>query len=79
MTSIKITKIEYNKEVTIKIDEVNNNLIYTYYTSWSRFKVIPFSNPDIKNYLPGYTNVYNTYAKIMASDDERINTVPLAS
>ena len=79
MTSLKITKIEYNNEVTIKIDDVNNNLIYTYYSNWRNFKVIPFSNPEIKNYLSGYTNVYNTYAKIIASDDERIKTVPLAS
>ena len=79
MSSLDITKTEYKGKTTIKIDNINNNLIYTYYTSWSRFKVIPFSNPEIKNYLPGYSNVYETYAKVIASDDERIKTTPLAS
>ena len=45
----------------------------------SDFQVIPFSNSEIKNYLSGYKDVYNTYAKVIASDDERITTVPLAS
>ncbi len=79
MSSLDITKTEYKGKTEIKIDNINNNLIYTYYTSWSRFQVIPFSNAEIKNYLPGYSNVYNTYAKVIASDDERIKTVPLAS
>lgn len=78
MTSLKITKRVANKEVTIKVDNVENDLIYTYYTGWRNFKVIPFSNPEIKNYLPGYQNVYNTYANIINSEDERIKTVPLA-
>lgn len=79
MTSITITKTDDNGDISIKVDNVNNDLIYTYYTGWRYFKVIPFSNPEIKNYLPGYEGVYNTYAKIMASNDERIKTVPLAS
>ena len=77
MSSLDITKTEYKGKTTVKIDNINNNLIYTYYTGWSRFQVIPFSNSEIKNYLPGYKNVYDTYAKIIASDDERIKTVPL--
>ena len=77
MSSLDITKTVYKGETTIKIDNINNELIYTYYTGWSRFQVIPFSNSEIKNYLPGYSNVYSTYAKIIESDDERIKTVPL--
>ena len=79
MSSLDITKTEYKGKSTIKIDNINNDLIYTYYTGWSRFQVIPFSNSQIKNYLPEYSNVYNTYAKIIASEDERIKMVPLAS
>ena len=79
MSSLDITKTVDNDKISIKIDNINNDLIYTYYTNWSRFKVIPFSNPEIKNYLSGYENVYNTYAKVIESDDERISTVPLAS
>ena len=78
MSSLDITKTVDKGKTTIKIDNINNNLIYTYYTGWSKFQVIPFSNSEIKNYLPGYKNVYDTYAKVIASDDERIKTVPLA-
>ena len=79
MSSLDITKTEYKGKTTIKIDNINNNLIYTYYTGWSKFQVIPFSNPEIKNYLPGYKDVYDTYAKVVSSEDERIKTEPLAS
>ncbi len=79
MTSLKITKITYNGETTIKIDNVENDLIYTYYTNWSRFKVIPFSNPAISDYLPSYKSVYNTYANVIKSDDERITTKALGA
>lgn len=79
MSSLDITKTDDNGEISIKIDNINNDLIYTYYTGWRNFKVIPFSNPEIKNYLPGYGDVYNTYAKVIESADERIKTVPLAS
>ena len=79
MSSLDITKTEYKGKTTIKIDNINNNLIYTYYTGWSKFQVIPFSNPEIKNYLPGYKDVYDTYAKVVSSEDDRIKTEPLAS
>ena len=78
MSSLTITKTVEGDKKEITIDNVENELIYTYYTNWSRFKVIPFSNPAIKEYLPSYQNTYNTYANVIASDDERIKTVPLA-
>ena len=77
MSSLTITKTVEGDKKEITIDNVENELIYTYYTNWSRFKVIPFSNPAIKEYLPSYQNTYNTYANVIASDDERIKTVPL--
>ena len=78
MSSLTITKTVEGDKKEIIIDNIENELIYTYYTNWSRFKVIPFSNPAIKEYLPSYQNTYNTYANVIASDDERIKTVPLA-
>ena len=79
MSSLNITKTDDNGDVTIKIDNIENELIYTYYTGWRYFKIIPFSNEAIKDHLYGYADVYNTYAKIIASEDERIKTVPLVS
>ena len=79
MSSLTITKTEEGNKKEITIDNINNELIYTYYNNWSNFEVIPFSNPAIKSKLSGYAQVYNTYAKIIASNDERIKTVPLVS
>ena len=79
MSSLTITKTVSEEDTTITIDNIENDLIYTYYKNWSNFKVIPFSNSQIKNYLPGYQTVYDTYAKIIESSDERIKTVALAS
>ena len=66
-------------DVPVLIDNIQNELIYTYYSNWRNFKVIPFSNSQIKDYLPSYEKTYNTYAEIIASDDSRIKTVPLAA
>ena len=78
MSSLTITKTDDNGDISIKVDDINNELIYTYYTGWRYFKIIPFSNQEIKKYLPGYQDVYRTYAKVIESNDERIKTVPVA-
>lgn len=77
MSSLDITKTVKGNQTKITIDNIQNDLVYTYYTNWSNFKVIPFSDTRIKNYLPNYQNVYDTYSQIIASDDERIKTVDL--
>lgn len=81
MSSLDITKTKIGDDVKIKIDNIQNDLIYTHYNSysWSEFKVIPFSHPDIKNYTANYQYLYNTYADIIKSNDERITTVPLGA
>ena len=79
MPSLTITKTVLGDKTEIKIDNIQNDLIYTYYSNWRNFKVIPFSNSVIKDYLSNYQSVYETYAKIIASDDERITTVPLGT
>jgi len=60
MTSLNITKTVKDGKTSIKIDNVQNELIFTYYNkaSWSNFKVIPFSNENIGKYLPNYKSVY---------------------
>lgn len=71
MTNLKIEKTVKGKEKTIKITNVENELIYNYYNqaSWSGFQVIPFSNPIIKDYLPNYKQVYETYKNVVQSMD----------
>ena len=79
MPSLTITKTVEGDNKSITIDNIQNELIYTYYSNWRNFKVIPFSNSQIKDYLPSYEKTYNTYAGIIASDDSRIKTVPLTA
>ena len=56
MSSVEITKTVKGDKKEISIDNVNNELIFTYYNkaTWRDFKVIPFSNSEIKKYLPSY-------------------------
>ena len=65
----------------IVIDNIENELIYTYYNqkNWTNFKVIPFSNPDIANYLNNYESVYETYKKVVQKYDENMKVMPLAN
>ena len=79
MSSLKITKTVTDTETTIDITDIKNELIYTYHKNYQDFNVIPFSNPDIKNYLKKYSSVYQEYAKIVESDDERIQLVPCSN
>ena len=72
MTSFKITKTMKGKKSNIKIDNINNELTYTYYKGFRNFKIIPFNNPEIRNYLPGYKNVYETYKNIVAKMDQNM-------
>ena len=74
MTSLKIEKDVKGKEKSIKITNVENELIYNYYnqSTWRGFKVIPFSNPKIKEYLPNYKEVYNTYKAVVQKMDNEI-------
>ena len=78
LTSLNITKTIKDDETSIKIDNINNELIYTYHNNYHDYLVIPFSNAEIKTHLNNYENVYNEYSKIIASDSDTIKTVPLA-
>ena len=72
LSSIKITKnIDKDNNSSIKLSDLNNELIYT--TNKDGYKIIPFSNPDIKDYLNDYERVYNIYANIVRSIDSSIN------
>ncbi|MGN1312360.1 MAG: CapA family protein [Bacilli bacterium] len=83
MTSLKIEKIEKiekgnNKE--IKITNIENELIYNYYnqSTWRGFKIIPFSNPEIKEYLTDYKKVYDTYKEVVQRLDNTMYVKPAA-
>ena len=74
LTSIKITKENNN----IKLSDLNNELIFTYYENYTNFKIIPFSNSDIKTHLPDYERLYNKYSSIVKNMDNNIKVMPLS-
>lgn len=81
MSSLKITKTTKDGKSSIKIDNVENEFIYTYYNqaTWSNFRVIPFSHKDIVKYLPGYQKVHERYKKIVQMYDKDMVVIPAYS
>lgn len=77
MSSLEITKTKKGEKTSIKIDNIENELIYTYYnqSTWRDFKVIPFSNEEIKKYLPNYKSVYETYKKVVQKYDDTMKVI----
>jgi poly-gamma-glutamate synthesis protein (capsule biosynthesis protein) len=55
----------------IKIENVEAELIYTYYNNFRNYKIYPFSNLN-NNVLPNYLNYYDTYSKILKRYDSNI-------
>ena len=80
MTSLKIEKIEKGNNKEIKITNIENELIYNYYnqSTWRGFKIIPFSNPEIKEYLTDYKKVYDTYKEVVQRLDNTMYVKPAA-
>ena len=72
MTSFEIEKTTKGKNSSIKIQNIDNELIYTYYSGWRNFKVIPFSNSKIKDNLYTYKNTYEKYKNVVTKYDETI-------
>lgn len=75
LSTITINKDNNNN---ISLSDLNNELIFTTDSSNS-YKVIPFSNPDIKTYLNDYERVYNKYSSIVKSIDDTIKINSLSS
>ena len=78
MTSLEINKTVKGNDINITIDNVDNELIYTYYKKWRNFKVVPFSSQEIKTYLPNYKSVYERYKNIVKKYDNTISVKPLS-
>ena len=70
MSSVKITKTVKGDESNITLSDVNNELLFTYYSGWRNFKIVPFSSPDIGNYIWDYERLYNKYSAVIKNMDE---------
>ena len=81
MTSVDIIKEEKDGEVTIKLDNLNNELLYNYYqkgSRWTNFKVIPFSQMNT-SYNSDYQRLYNKYSEVVKMYDKNIEVNPLSN
>lgn len=78
MSSLTITKTTKGDEVKVSMGDIKNELIFTSYNpkSWKNFKVVPFSNEHIGEYLKNYEKVYETYKKVVQNLDETMEVVP---
>lgn len=79
MTSLEFHKKVVGDNVEITIQNVDNDLVYTYYKNWRNFKVVPFSGNDIGNYLPDYRAVYERYKAVVQKYDSNISVKPLSN
>ena len=72
MSSVNIKKIVDGDNVSITIDNLENELLYTYYTSnYKDIKVIPFSMMST-DYLSNYKEIYEEYKGIVQSIDSNV-------
>ena len=73
MSSLDVT-LDNNK---ITISNLNNELLYMYYTSdYKDFKIIPFSMMN-SDYLSNYKDVYNEFRNIVTKLNSDISVVPI--
>ena len=77
MSSLDITKTVKGDDVDIKIDNINNELIYTRHIGYRDFKVIPFSEMN-STYLSNYEEIYNKYSEVVKMYDETMPVVALS-
>lgn len=72
LATFTVNKTEENGETKITFDNMDNQLMYSYYNqaTWSDYRVIPFSSNEIKAYLPNYKSVHEQYkSNFLALDD----------
>ena len=75
LSSLDIYKSVQNGEKKIRIQNVENELLYTHYENYRNFKVIPFRNMNV-TYNKEYQRLYDKYSNIIKQIDV---TVPIRS
>ncbi|MGN1131774.1 MAG: hypothetical protein ACI4RL_02620, partial [Ruminococcus sp.] len=77
LATMTVKKTVKNGETKITFEDMDNQLLYCYFdqNTWRGHQIIPFSSDEIKDYLPEYKEVYQTYKDIFLKLD---NTLPFA-
>ena len=79
MTSVDIIKEKKNGQINIKLENLNNELLYNYYhkgSRWTNFKVVPFSQMN-ETYNKDYKRLYEKYSAVVKMYDPNIKVNPL--
>lgn len=75
MSSVDVIKTTKDGKSSIKLDNLNNELLYNYYKKgggkWYNFRVIPFSQMNTE-YNSEYKRLYDKYGKVIKMYDENI-------
>lgn len=77
LSTFTVKKSDDNGKVKITFEDMDNQLLYCYFNqlTWRDHLIIPFSSSEIKEYLPEYKSVYQTYKDVFLKLD---NTLPFA-
>jgi len=76
LVSVDINKtVEKDQTSNITLNNLNTELIYTYYRNWSNYKVIPYRMLT-DNELYNYRSYYEKFSNIIRKYD---NTIPIVS
>lgn len=80
LATVTVNKVVENGETKIEFEDLNNELMYCYYNqiTWSDYLIVPFSSPDIANFLPEYQDVYEHYKEIFQKKDKSLPVAPCA-
>lgn len=80
LATVTVNKVVENGETKIEFEDLNNELMYCYYNqiTWSDYLIVPFSSPDIANFLPEYKEVYEHYKEIFQKKDKSLTVAPCA-
>ncbi len=77
MSSVKITKTTKGNESKITLSDVNNDLLFTYFQGYRKYKVVPFSSSDIGNYLSDAKRLYDKYSAVIKRMDDSMPVMAL--
>ncbi len=75
MSSVEVVKTTENGQSSIKLENLNNELLYNYYKKgnrWYDFKVIPFSQMN-SSYNRDYQRLFDKYSQVVKMYDNSIN------
>ena len=80
LATVTVKKTFENGETKITFEDLSNELMYCYYNqaTWTDYYIVPFSSPEIKEYLPDYKDVYEHYKEIFLQKDKNLPFVPCA-